>query len=347
MKVGIVTLLGNNYGGALQAYALNRQLKKMGADSININYKLDSKLNAKDLIKKMIYFERNKKFDKFRKQNLTLSLEKTNNSSIDENEFQCDAYIAGSDQIWNQQIPMEQRKIYYLDFVKKSKKIAYAASIGRDNIEENEKKQISKYLDDFDYISIRENTGVNLYQSLTKNKIENVLDPTLLINSNEWDDIAILPKINKEYAFVYTLGANNEVIKYIDEISKKLDIGIVEISYKKNFIKELKSINNAGPKEFVGLIKNSKYVITNSFHGMVFSIIYKKDFWVFTRGKMNSRIYDLLKIVKLENRIIDIDNINSINDINLNSKIDYDKVHKLLEKEKEKSTNFLKKALNI
>ena len=264
-------------------------------------------------------------------------------SMLKEEKWKCDAYIAGSDQIWNQQIPLEERKIFFLDFVKKAKKISYAASIGRDTIEEQEKQQISQLLDRFDAISIRENTGVKLYQPLTKNKIENVLDPTLLLNCNEWDEIAKTPNIKKDYIFSYTLGADRNILDNIDSISEKLNIGITEIYYKKNFKNEITNINDAGPKEFVGLIKNAKYVVTNSFHGMVFSILYKKDFWVFTRGKMNSRIYDLLEILDLKDRIIESDT--NINEIDLNSKIDYNKVYQQLEKERKKSIDFLKNAL--
>lgn len=347
MKLGIITLLGNNYGGMLQAYALKNVIGKYGCDVININYLLQNKNDFKRVIKKVVYLSRDKKFKMFKLENFKLTRPiKCNDANLEE-EFKLDAYIVGSDQVWNQQIPMEERKKFYLDFVKNSKKIAYAASIGRDEILESEKEQIGKYLDDFDYISIREKTGVNLYQPLTKNKIENVLDPTLLLNSEDWDKIAGKDRINKDYIFSYTLGAEKEVIESIDRISNKLRMGIVEIYYKKQFKNEIKNINNAGPKEFVGLVKNSKYVVTNSFHGMVFSILYRKNFWVFKRGNMNSRIYDLLQLLNLTNRIIDLENLESIENVNYEERIDYDNVYKILNNEKEKSINFLTNALGM
>jgi len=112
-------------------------------------------------------------------------------------------------------------------------------------------------------------------------------------------------------------------------------------------INDIININNAGPKEFVGLIKDAKYVLTNSFHGMVFSILNRKNFWVFTRGNMNSRIYSLLEILGLQDRIIDSDKIDEVNKIDISSEVDYNKVYQILEKEKEKSLNFLKQALDI
>lgn len=346
MHVGIITLLGNNYGGILQGYALKKQLEKMGIDVTQINYKLsDDNINAKELIKYFVYYRRNKRFKEFKEKYFNLTPIIRNIDDLKKYNIKCDAFIAGSDQIWNQQIPMKDRKAFFLDFVDKEKKIAYAASVGRDTIEENERKQIKKWLDNLDYISIREKTGVDLYSSLTDKKIENVLDPTLLLSTEEWDKITNNKKsINKKYIFSYTLGAEKQVLDIIERISEKLKMGIVEISYKKNFKNEIKNVNDAGPSEFVELIKNSDFVLTNSFHGMVFSILNKKQFFVFTRGKMNSRIYDLLDILDLKNRIIDNENINNID---MNEKINYNKVFKILESERNKSIKFLKEALEI
>jgi len=350
MKVGIVTLLGNNYGGALQAYALKRTLEKLkiDVDTINyISYSETKKTSIKDFAKKFIYRNRHNKFKEFKKQyfNLTSPIKDIKEFKNKENEY--DAFIAGSDQIWNQKIEMRDREVYYLSFVENAKKIAYAASIGRDTVEDNEVEKISYLLDRFNNISIREKKGVELYQPLTKNKIENVLDPTFLLTTEEWNEIAKRTPIEEDYVFSYTLGADKKVLDTIDELSQRLGLGIVEIYYKKNFKNDIININNAGPKEFVGLIKDAKYVLTNSFHGMVFSILNRKNFWVFTRGNMNSRIYSLLEILGLQDRIIDSDKIDEVNKIDISSEVDYNKVYQILEKEKEKSLNFLKQALDI
>ncbi len=346
MRVGIVTLLGNNYGGTLQAYALKEQLEKMGIDVTHINYQLsENKISIKRIIKTFIYYKRNKKFKKFKKEYFKLTKKTKNIKELKKQSSNYDVFIAGSDQIWNQKIPIEDRGVFFLDFAGNQKKIVYAASIGRDIINEEEKGQISKWLNNLDYISIREKTGVNLYSKLTNKEIENVLDPALLLSDKEWDKI-INKKIitNEKYIFSYTLGANKSVLDSIEKISKKLNMKIIEISYKKNFENEIKNINDAGPSEFVELIKNSDYVLTNSFHGTVFAILNKKQFFVFTRGNMNSRIYDLLDILKLKDRIIDN---GSIENIDLEERINYDEVYEILEKEREKSIKFLKQALGI
>ena len=347
MKVAIVTLLGNNYGGMLQTYALNHQLKEWNIDTIHIKHKIKSNDNIKEklksIAKRFIYVKRNKKFKEFKKLNLKFE------KSLNENVLNCDFYIAGSDQIWNQKILLDDRRFFFLEFVKKGYKIAYAASIGRDEIDQNEKDQISEWLNSFKYISIREKTGVELYQKLTSKKIENVLDPTLLVDNNVWNEFCKnidIPDYGK-YIFSYTLGASEEVLSDIETISERIKTGIVEISYKKNFKNEIANVNDAGPYEFAKMIKNSEFVLTNSFHGMVFAIINKKDFFVFTRGNMNSRIYDLLKILELEDRIIDKEKNIDIENIDLNKKINYKKVYEILKKEQEKSLDFLKKALGV
>lgn len=348
MKVGIVTLIGNNYGGMLQAYALNTVLKneKCNVEVLNYNNLNRNEKNIKNTIKKIVYLKKNKKFDEFRRKYIDMT-----NKIYDISEYKnkYDAYIAGSDQIWNQQIPWEQRKYFFLDFVEGKKKVAYAASIGRNKIEEKEKKKISYLLEKFDDISIREKTGVSLYQPLTSKKIENVLDPTLLLTRKEWDKIArsTRGKYN-DYVFSYTLGASKDVIKKIDELSKVLKKRIIEISYKKNYKNEEKNVNDAGPSEFVGLMKNSSYVLTNSFHGMVFAIIYGKQFLVFTRGNMNSRIFDLLEILDLRDRVIDLEKDSDIEiEKKMNTKIDYNEVYKILDQEKQKALKFLEKALDL
>lgn len=346
MKIGILTLPGNNYGGMLQAYALKTKLEDLGENVNHINYKMTKKKNIKDEIKKVVYYSRNKKFRKFRIKYLNLINEDNDFKKFNEENF--DAYIVGSDQVWNQRIPWEQRKHFFLDFVDKKRKIAYAASIGSDIIEENEREKISCLLDRLDSISIREETGVKMYQKLTMKKIANVLDPTLLLSRNEWDKIASTRIKEEDYVFSYTLGANKNILNKMDELSYKLGNGIVEISYKKNFKNERKSINNAGPCEFITLIKNANYVLTNSFHGMVFSIIYGKPFLVFTRGNMNSRIYDLLQILDLKDRIIDLEKNDEMEiEKKLDKKIDYDNVYKILNNEQRKSLDFLKESLEI
>ena len=100
---------------------------------------------------------------------------------------------------------------------------------------------------------------------------------------------------------------NGKIVKKIDELSRLLKKRIIEMSYKRNYKNEEKNVNDAGPSEFVGLMKSSNYVLTNSFHGMVFAIIYGKQFLVFTRGNMNSRIFDLLEILDLRDRVIDLE----------------------------------------
>lgn len=344
-KVGIVTLLGNNYGGILQAYALKQYINTMntGLKVQHINYipKFNKK-NIKNVLKNIIYTNRNIKFRKFKKKYLEMT-EKVGN-------FDClnfDYYIAGSDQIWNSDIDINIRKYYYLGFTQSKNKISYAASIGKSQLcEDNYEDLISNYLNDFKRISMREEEGAKVYQSLTNNKIETVIDPTLLLNKNEWDKVKVEYKCDKNYTFVYILGITNEYINIINDISEVYNLDIIELFYKKCFKKSLKCENKFGPSEFIGAIDNAKNVITNSFHGMVFSILYKKDFIVLTRGNMNSRMYNLLEKLGLLERIIKEEEYDA-NKVKNMSSIDYDKVEIILDKERKKSNIFLEKALDL
>lgn len=347
MKAGIVTTLGNNYGGALQAYALKKSLEKLNLDVEILNYiPKYTKTNFKDIVKKIIYAKRNAKFEKFRKEYFNLTCKIKN---LEEYIPSNDIYIAGSDQIWNSDINFDIRKYYYLDFIKNKRKISYAASVGKNYFTETEeeKKEISRMLNSFNAISIREQEGVELYKQITDKHIENVLDPTLLLNKNEWQKIESGYNPKRDYIFVYTLGANREIKKTIDEFSKKCGSKIVDINYKREYNNILKYENGFGPTDFLAGIDNSKYVITNSFHGMVFSILFEKTFFVITRGNMNSRMESLLKKLNLTNRIIKEENIEELLNKTPKEEIDYKKVHEILEKEKEKSLNFLKEALEI
>ena len=334
--IKIITLLGNNYGGCLQAIALQKVLKKYDSNVETINYVeyMNTKKNAKTFIKSIVYKNRNKKFNEFRSKHLKL----TSKVVILEDD-ETSKYIVGSDQIWNPNINYEIRKNFYLAFVKDNKrKFAYAASIG-DNIldynKENE-KCIIELLNRFKSISVRESSTVEILTGKINQKIYNVVDPTFLLTKKEWDKYKNKNN-NSNYALVYMLGIEKNVIK---NINNNINDDIMEISYKKNFKKTKYVENNYGPSEFIGAIDSSKYVITNSFHGMVFSIIYHKDFYVILRDTMNSRIYDLLHKLNLTDRIITKDNIED--KLKVMKKIDYNKVDIKLEKMKKDSIKYIK-----
>jgi len=343
-SVRILTLLGNNYGGCLQAYALYQSLKKYEEDVKIIEYyPFSSNKNIKYFLKSIIYYKRNKRFSDFR--NSFMDILHTNN--ILKDDFKS-IYIVGSDQVWNPCIDFEIRKNYYLKFVNdKSRKNSYAASIGVDIIDNDKDniKLISDMLLDFNFITVREKTANTIISNIVDAKISTVLDPTLLLTSYEWEKL-ITKNVQKEkYICVYTLGLDNQYCESINYISELCGFKIVDIYYKKRFNNELRNENNYGPVEFISSIYNSEFVITNSFHGTVFAVLFHKKFITITRGNMNSRIYDLLSILGLEDRIVSEEKIKTHSKELINKDIDYIKVDKILEIERKNSLNHLKEMI--
>lgn len=344
--IKILTLLGNNYGGCLQAVALQNIIKEYdrNVETINYNEYLNKKLTIKKVIKDIVYFKRNIKFKKFRKKNLLLTKEKNNLKDDGKSK-----YIVGSDQVWNPtSLPYEIRKNFYLSFVnEKSRKYAYAASIGEDRLDKTAKyeKEIVKMLKQFRSIAVRENSTSKYLNEKYNLHTLTVLDPTMLVGKEFWDSIIKKNYKKKDYILIYTLGMSESCIEEINKFSVKEGKKIIEVFYKKRFKSTLKVENDLGPSEFVSAIANSKIVITNSFHGMVFAIIYHKEFYVLTRNKMNSRIYDLLNTLKLTDRIVKEEEINKIN-CHSYKKIDYEKVDKIIEEERNKSMNYIKSIVS-
>lgn len=342
--IKILTLLGNNYGGCLQAVALQNILKKYDdVETVNYDEYLNNNINFKKIIKDLVYLKRNKKFNKFRNQNLILTKEK--NNLIDDLKS---VYIVGSDQVWNPTaLPYEIRKNFYLSFVNdKKRKYSYAASIGEETIDNNKNEEdIVKMLKNFNKISVRESSSAKYLNNKYNLNVVSVLDPTMIVEKSFWDSFIKGNYKEKGYVLVYTLGMNESCIESINKFSKQANKKIIEIFYKRRFKNTKKVENGFGPKEFIEAIANSDIVITNSFHGMVFSIIYHKEFYVITREKMNSRIYDLLSIINLTDRIIKEEEIGKLL-FKKNNQINYDKVDLILKKEKNKSLKYIKSMIN-
>ncbi|MBA2862302.1 polysaccharide pyruvyl transferase family protein [Methanococcus maripaludis] len=387
-KVSILTLVGrnfnNNYGAVLQAYALQETIKKLNYNTeiidfnpkaskneilkkicqrinegnfLNMVLRISSKNISSKLHKKQEIL-RNKKFETFRSEQLYLSKKTYNNEEELINNYETsDYYIVGSDQVWNPIAGIEKIKVYLFSFVTNSKKISYAASVSK-KIPENYKKTYSDLLKDFDYISVREMDGKEQIKQLTDKNIEIVLDPTLLLSKNEWNRISKEPKNipTYKYIFVYDLYRSNEILSGLCKFAKKRGLKIINYT-PNNIYKKIKythvsdSFYEYGPSEFLWYLKNSEYVVTSSFHGTVFSLLFEKEFYAVTPdtgykggNAFNSRLTDLLDTLGLKNRILD--DPSKLNIVNFEKGIDWGKIDEKLNVEKEKSLNFLKNTLN-
>ncbi len=369
-KVALITFCNNfdktNYGQVLQCYALYKKLNNLNLKVKVIPYR---EKDSKDKIKRKFtigwlnrlyenWFQQNvidlgfnkrvKKFQKFINKNVDLAFPCYNLKDVEKATNKCDILVAGSDQIWN---PKWINKFYMLDFGNEyQRRISYASS---GIIKENSKlvnryKELGKCLNNFNYISVREKSATEILKKYTTKEIENVLDPTFLLNSREWDEIATSRIIKEPYILCYNLSV---VRPYKMMLRKLKDYYKAErIVYIKSnltgeeFPGDFIEINDAGPKEFLSLIKYSNAVCTDSFHGMALSINYNKQFCLLKRMNGESYNYSDRTTNILEKLDINAPICTSLKDIENIGAINYSKVNELLEKEREKSLDFLKKA---
>lgn len=367
MRTATVTWITyHNYGTFLQAYALQQVIKKLGFSNSIIDdqrivmpngspydyiYKLNPLKRFYIFLNLFLHrdqwnkYIQDKRFDEFKNKYLTVD---NDFNTFEDLNDKYDVFIAGSDQIWN---PVDEifKPYYYLDFASK-KKISYAPSLGVSSYPGNYKSIVRNLLHTFSHISVRENIGKSLLESfINDKKIKTVLDPTLLLKRRDWDNISTsLDLSHNEYILCYMLTYNEKYLKmvryYADQRNKKL----IFLATNEENRKYADKILNVGPSGFVSAIKNAKLVLTDSFHAVAFSIIYGKDFYVFQRfsdsdsRNQNSRIYDLLKMIGLNNRLI-TEQMSSIpEDQEL---IDFARIERVIEEKRIESIKYLKDSL--
>ena len=263
------------------------------------------------------------------------------------------AFITGSDQIWN---PGYFQNSYMLDYVRENdiRKISYSSSLGVSTIDNRVKKKYRKLLKSYSAISVREKSAADLLQEISPVKVEVVVDPTMLLEKKEWDIFSeqaiVAPawNANQNYILCYFVGNKKEYWSYVDKIEQATGYHVLAIAMNGNEIQEkYQPVYNAGPKEFVWLIKNASIVCTDSFHASVFSIINHREFYVLKRfsdkdrESQNTRIYHLLHNFRLSNQFID--NVNS--DFIRETEIDYSYLDQVLNKLRGEAELFLRKAL--
>lgn len=203
-----------------------------------------------------------------------------------------DYYVCGSDQIWNPDMMGGVcSDFYFLNFGDNTaKRIAYAASIGKENIETKYLDYFKNSLSTFDALSLREQACKQQLEQLINKPIEVTLDPTLLLSKYEWEKVCADIEELPPYLLVYDLSASKEFTDAVNALSKKLNLPVVHFRSKKIYNNELKRFFDYGPAEFLSLIKNAEFVFCSSFHGTVFSVIFEKEFLVWNSGKTSSRM---------------------------------------------------------
>lgn len=340
-KIAIVTIVTINYGNRLQNYALQCVLEKLGNSVSTFRRKNKTeglKQNVKNAIRVLLQ-TKGAKFKQF-DNNIHFADETLTRDNYPDNIGNLyDYFIAGSDQVWNPHYDFVAGKCDFLAFAKDNQKISYAASFGVNEIPDERKKEFAENLKTFKAISVREKQGAKIVKDLTDREATVVLDPTLLIDENEWRMVEkksrCCPK--RQYVFVYALGdKNNRFQEKIKQLREKYEIFDVR-SIQKNG-KELP----VGPSEFLYLLRNAEVILTDSFHATVFSIIFHKRFITFNRSglNMNSRIESLAELVGVTDRLDTNGNLDCETEIN------YMNVDTKLKEERRKSIEFLNEALN-
>lgn len=354
-KIGVITWhYHGNFGSALQTYALQRILEKLGNKVEIINYRESGEYSKKkDLLRLFAHylfklFGNNRfaySFLRFQIQYLNQSAPIQSLTYLNNNASQYDCIICGSDQIW---APNVFNSVYMLDFAdgSKVKKISYAASIGLNGIPNNLIPLYKELLSDFGHISVREQTGQKILKDKCGINSTVVLDPTFLLGTNEYRDLQKKPGILDKFIFCYFLSVNHGYQKVVQEYAKKNGYRIVGWSAKASDCNWMTLMQWIGPCEFLWLIEQAECVITDSYHATIFSLLFHKKFWTFERFSaddpicQNSRIYQLDDYFEIGERIIRSDS--SLCDC---TSINYENFEDKLKELKDKSINYIKEAL--
>ena len=352
-KIGILTFhRALSYGAMLQSYALQNFMLDLKIDNEIVDYtckymvdhyQKNFRKTSTNPVRRFgwnlmtlsgIKKER-KTRDAFVKEHLILSKSYTADN-ISRAKDNYSAFVTGSDQVWSP-VCVGFDPVYFLTFAKSEQKYSYAASIATKTIPENIKEEYKNRISDFQKYSLREQSGADIVKDLTGRDAFVNIDPTLLLTKEKWDKLATAV-LNEPYIFLFTVHKPKKLIEYALELSEKTGYRVIYLNKLKSIKhKNLEYMDPVTADKFVGLIKNARYVCTNSFHGTAFSVIYHKNFIVETetcKGK-NIRSEELLNHLGLSARIM-----NSANaDINATS--DWDYVEEKLQEEREKSKNYL------
>ena len=335
-KVAIMTFQrAHNYGSILQAHALQKYIN----EKENVDCKVIDFSNAaqqemyrvfrkkktihniiRNIITFFLYFPIKRQFDDFNtfiENTLILTDNKfASVQELEELDGQYDVFIAGSDQVWNVMCP-DADDAYYLNFVKKSDKVAYAPSFGAENLAVVKKKEIEKYkkyLNSFKALSIREENGQKWIVELIGRKPKLLIDPTLFYDREYWQTLMSPSLFTGKFILYYSFHYSEEINKEVKKISKRLGMPVVILNarawvFNGCALHGFKLAKHGGPAEFLRLINDAELVLSNSFHGTVFSVLFEKKFWFLygsVQAPLDDRALTLVKQPGIENRVLRI-----------------------------------------
>lgn len=360
----------HNHGSALQTYALQRFVRNLvceyghGVDYqiIELHTRFQEHFydvikpwgTPKNIVKNLIAFLhyrvlklRHAKFEAFLKDEFQLTPRYYNIEELMQNPPQADYFITGSDQIWNVRA-QDFSEAYYLPFVTSGKRISYAASFGPLKIDwaKYDKEGITSMLSKYDAISVRETGSADNVETLLGSRPEVHVDPTFLLTADEWRKVQSDANYNDgKYILLYCLEPSKQQLQWAEQIGKKLNLSVVVTRYnnKNDWFNPFVHRYESGPRDFLSLIDHAALVLSSSFHGTAFSIIYHKPFYVFN-GLTDNRISSILTRTDLCDRSIEKEE--DINNVTIKP-VNAEKIDAYLNAERKRSAEFLSKALDL
>ncbi len=298
MKIRLVTFhTPKNYGAVLQAFSLMSYLKKVSEDVKIVDFNTEHLRNMYSIIKKphsikefvktaieLQYYPKKKnkfiKFERFVQDKLALTKRYNSFAELENENWENCIFVTGSDQVFNPNRIEDERKAFYLDFVPQNcKKISYAASFGINLIPKDREDEITKYLNTFKDISVRESSGIEIIKKLTGNEATEVLDPVFLNTKDFWEaNKKTYGKKFGNYLLYYKLMDSPESDRTAMDIAKKKGLQLLIMA--DGLVRRVKGrvLRNVGPQEFLDLISGAEFVVTDSFHGIAFSLLFGKQF---------------------------------------------------------------------
>ena len=350
MKIRMLTFHNvHNYGALLQCLALYSELVKFGECKIidysskQHDYRLIRRYKGwKNRLRAILRYVPLKK--RYNRMNEFIEgfecTEPYNTDTFGTHSFSESVCIVGSDQVWSCR-PNIYDKAFFLNGIRAGKKVSYAASMGRSEIPVELKEQVGVALSEFSAISVREKSAAELLRRTYDLPVSTVLDPVFLQTKQFWSREGRSMKVPSKYILVYFLEVPTNARNVLKQLKKKLHLPILAITTinagaKYGADRDLISV---GPREFLWLFEHSEFVVTSSFHGTAFSIIFEKQFYTLPKRDTAERMVDLLDSLGLQNRII-----KSIDDME-EKEIDYSSVNVILEQLKTKSKEFIRKSL--
>jgi len=362
-KVGLITFhRATNYGALMQTYGLYRTLECLGKNPEIIDYRAkfttqqDALINcagsnllqkAKNLLSSLLLLQnniqRNQGFERFLKNHFRISAPVYNPDTLTDVYVN---YITGSDQVFNRDITMDDADVYFLSFVKdSSKKYSYAASFGRVQIPIQEQEWYREQLYSFAKISVREQTGKDLVYQLIGKSSEVLIDPTLLLAKDEWAALAKKypsRQVEKPYILLYPMLETDCLFQHTWKFSQETGLPVLclcpGLRLRKKY-PEFTFIANASPEHFLFLFQNASYIMTSSFHGTAFSILFERQFISMfpLENEASDRVRSLLELLHLGDRLVDSNS--TVFDID--APIQWDEVSRKLSSERAKATQYL------